>query len=124
MLLERKSPKLFKRSIKLNFSNVINFEKKINFRISAATTSLVNTIISPFKPVRPHQLNLNRNLSLDDPAEMKKILDSPVLHTPSDKWNFNVEQSPLMSPFYADEEILRQFPPTRIVVRLLFNIIH
>ena len=86
------------------------------YRISAATTSFVNTIISPFKPTRPHQLTLNKNLSLDDPAEMKKILDSPVLHTPTDKWNFFVPKNPLMSPYFARDEILRQFPSTRIVV--------
>lgn len=103
---------------------LIDSKLQTHYRISAATSSIVNTIISPFKPIRPHQLNLNRHLTLDDPAEMKRILDSPVLHTPSDKWNFNVKMSPLMSPFYAEDQVLAQFPPTRIVVSQVVTLIN
>lgn len=43
-------------------------------------------------------------------------LDALIARSPSDEFIFSVPRDPLLSPYWADEELLKKFPPVRILV--------
>jgi len=54
--------------------------------------------------------------SLSLGSESLKALDSLMQRSPSDELHFTVPRDPYLSPYWASDEVLKQFPPTKIVV--------
>lgn len=49
-------------------------------------------------------------------SESLEALDSLMQHSPSDDMHFTVPRDPYLSPYLASDEVLKQLPPTKIVV--------
>lgn len=44
-------------------------------------------------------------------------LDALIARSPSDEFIFSVPRDPLLSPYWAQDHLLKMFPPVRILVR-------
>lgn len=67
-------------------------------RVTKATTSFVNTVTSPF-----------RSISSDETR------GNVIPTAPEDEFVFTVPRNQYLSPYLASDEVLQQFPPTKIL---------
>jgi hormone-sensitive lipase len=72
-----------------------------------ACSSTLDQITKTNRPIR--------NYSCDDADELRMLDNELVPASPSSDFLFTVSKDPLLSPFYADDEALRQFPPIRFL---------
>lgn len=49
--------------------------------------------------------------------KMRCTLDSVEARSPSEEFKFDVPKNPFVSPYYATDEVLKQLPPVKIIVR-------
>lgn len=70
--------------------------------------------ISSFKPKRPEHLSFNKSLSLDDREEKRENFYIPKADEAD--FTFFVPRNHFMSPFWAPDELLKDFPPMKILV--------
>jgi hypothetical protein len=49
-------------------------------------------------------------------SESLEALDSLMQRSPSDDMHFTIPRDPYLSPYWANDEVLKQLPPTKIVV--------
>jgi hypothetical protein len=54
--------------------------------------------------------------SLSLGSDSREALDSLMQRSPSDDFDFTVPRDPYLSPYWASDEVLKQLPPTKIVV--------
>lgn len=81
-----------------------NFQEKIQ----QATSTFVNAITTPFMPAS------------DRPTDLKLKQRSDIIPTaPDDEFVFSVPINQYLSPYWASEEVLRQFPPTTILTTIV-----
>ncbi|XP_041981180.1 hormone-sensitive lipase isoform X4 [Aricia agestis] len=50
-----------------------------------------------------------------DELAARTNLDALIARSPSDEFIFSVPRDPFLSPYYADDELLKRFPPVRIL---------
>ncbi|XP_072931144.1 hormone-sensitive lipase isoform X2 [Epargyreus clarus] len=81
-------------------------------RISEAATGIMGAMSSRLayitgsnSIVRPSQEEL----------AVRSNLDALIARSPSDEFIFSVPRDPLLSPFWADDQLLKRFPPVRIL---------
>lgn len=53
---------------------------------------------------------------------VRSNLDSLIARSPSDEFMFSVPRDPMLSPYWADDAVLRRFPPLRILVNIFDKI--
>ncbi|XP_034832530.1 hormone-sensitive lipase isoform X2 [Maniola hyperantus] len=86
-------------------------KKKIKNRISEAATGIMGAMssrlayITGSNNIRPTQEEL----------AVRSNLDSLIARSPSDEFIFSVPKDPLLSPYWAEEQLLKRFPPVRIL---------
>ena len=97
---------IFKTNTFLPFSNL--------FRIQQVTNDFVSAISTPFKPKRPEHLSLKKSLSSDETNEKRPNFYIPKAD--EGDFTFSVPRNHFMSPFWAPDELLKDFPPMRILV--------
>lgn len=51
--------------------------------------------------------------------ELQTNLDALIARSPSDEFIFHVPKDSHLSPYWASDEVLSQFPPTKILVRVV-----
>ncbi|CAH0727126.1 unnamed protein product, partial [Brenthis ino] len=86
-------------------------KKRMKTRISEAATGLMGAMssrlayITGSNNIRPTQEEL----------AVRSNLDALIARSPSDEFIFSVPRDPLLSPYWADEELLKKFPPVRLL---------
>lgn len=92
--------------------SVQNFQSKVHRVASSLVDSVSSTIDQITKTNRP----IIRNYSCDDAEEFRRWEnDEMVLDSSSSDFIFTVPKDPFLSPFYASDEMLVQFPPIKII---------
>ncbi|XP_023945668.2 hormone-sensitive lipase isoform X2 [Bicyclus anynana] len=86
-------------------------KKRIKSRINEAATGIMSAMssrlayITGSNNIRPTQEEL----------AVRTNLDSLIARSPSDEFIFSVPKDPLLSPYWAEEQLLKKFPPVRIL---------
>lgn len=91
--------------------SVQNFHAKVQ----RVASSLVDTVSSTITQITTSNRPIIRNYSCDDAEDFRMLDNESVPTSPSADFIFTVPKDPLLSPLYADDDVLRQFPPTKIV---------
>lgn len=76
------------------------------------TNDFVSAISTPFKPKRPEHLSLE---SCDETKEKRPSFFIPKADEAD--FTFSVPRNHFMSPFWAPDELLKDFPPMKILVK-------
>lgn len=87
---------------------VQNIQNKICQVVDSVTTSMSNTITS-----------MTASTPIRECAEFsaeRSRLDSLIPKSPTEEFLFDIPRDPLLSPFWASDEVLSQLPPTQILV--------
>lgn len=76
----------------------------------------MSAISTPFKPKpkRPEHLSFKKSLSFDDAKEKRTNFNIPKADEAD--FTFSVPRNHFMSPFWAPDELLKDFPPMKILV--------
>ncbi|CRL00605.1 CLUMA_CG013865, isoform A [Clunio marinus] len=77
-------------------------------RFQKATSTFVNAITTPFKPTNESSLKT-----------IPKLQNNLIPQAPDDEFVFTVPKNPYLSPYLASDDILKQFPPTRILTTIV-----
>lgn len=64
-----------------------------------------------------HSMRSSRSQEVADEDEAQRNMDELVSYSPSNEFVFNIPKDPYLSPYWASDEVLKQFPPTNILVR-------
>lgn len=93
--------------------------QNIQEKFSRVTSNIVNAVSSTFNQITSSNTPIiKRNYSCDDATDIKNNLDSLVAKSPIDEFQFEVPKDPYLSPYYATDDVLKQFPPVKILVRI------
>lgn len=77
--------------------------------------SVVDTVSSTLTEITTSNRPIIRNCLIEDVDDSHSRASShKLVRTPSSDFIFTVPKDPFMSPFYADDDALRQFPPIKI----------
>lgn len=95
--------------------SVQNFQEKVQRVASSLVGSVSDTITQITTTNRP----IIRNYSCDDADEFRMMDNELVPMSPSSDFIFTVPKDPYLSPIYASDDSLRQFPPIKIVTLTL-----
>lgn len=89
--------------------SVQNIQNKICQVVGNVTSSVSNTISSmtTSTPIR----------ECTEFANVRNRLDSLIPKSPTEEFVFDIPRDPLLSPFWAVDEVLSKLPPTHILVR-------
>lgn len=91
---------------------VQNFQEKFQ----RVATSLVDTVSSTITQITTtNRPIINRNYSYDEDDEVKTRNADFVQMSTSDDFIFTVPKDPFLSPIFAEDEVLKQFPPIKIL---------
>lgn len=82
--------------------------------IQRATTSIINAVTVPFKPAASNQ---PADLHLEISQSEKR--DNSIPTAPEDEFVFSVPVDRFLSPYWAADEDLSKFPPTRILTTIV-----
>ncbi|XP_041981178.1 hormone-sensitive lipase isoform X2 [Aricia agestis] len=87
-------------------------KKKIKTRISEAATGIMGAMSS-----RLAYITGSNDIAgpTRDELAARTNLDALIARSPSDEFIFSVPRDPFLSPYYADDELLKRFPPVRIL---------
>lgn len=102
---------LLKISLFFNFLFNHRFQKMFD-AVSSTFTQMTTTN----RPI------ISRNYSSDDATTLREEFDGSVPISPKDEFNFTVPEDPFMSPYCASNEVLKQFPPVKILVNILLKL--
>lgn len=91
--------------------SVQNFHEKV----TRVASSLVETVSSTITQITTTNRPIIRNYSCDDSDDIRTLDNESVPMTPSSDFIFNVPKDPFLSPIYASDDVLRQFPPIKII---------
>lgn len=92
--------------------SVQNFQEKFQ----KITTSLVDAVSSTYHQITKTNRPINRNYSCDDATDLKANWEGGfVPKSPADEFMFTVPRDPFLSPAYAANDILMQFPSIKIM---------
>lgn len=92
--------------------SVQNFQEKLHSVASSIVDTVASTISQITTTNRPI---INKNISFDDAEGLRILSDESLPLSASSDFIFNVPKDPFLSPFFADDEMLRQMPPIKIV---------
>ncbi|CAB3247179.1 unnamed protein product [Arctia plantaginis] len=87
-------------------------KKKIKTRITEAASGFMGAMSSKLAYITGS--NTISRPPQDDLAA-RTNLDALIARSPSDEFIFSVPRDPLLSPYWADDELLKRFPPVRIL---------
>ncbi|KAJ8719717.1 hypothetical protein PYW08_011892 [Mythimna loreyi] len=87
-------------------------KKRIKTRISEAATGFMGAMSSRLAYITGS--NAISRPTQDDLAA-RTNLDALIARSPSDEFIFSVPRDPLLSPYWADDQLLTKFPPVRIL---------
>ncbi|XP_013192288.2 hormone-sensitive lipase [Amyelois transitella] len=87
-------------------------KKRIKTRISEAATGLMGAMSSRLAYITGS--NTITRPTQEDLA-VRSNLDALIARSPSDEFIFSVPRDPLLSPYWADDQLLNKFPPVRIL---------
>ncbi|XP_050677425.1 hormone-sensitive lipase isoform X2 [Leptidea sinapis] len=88
--------------------------KKLGWRISEAATGIMDAMTSRFASITDSNSIPGVELAQDALA-VGSNLDALIARSPSDDFIFSVPREPLLSPYWADDELLKNFPPVRLL---------
>ncbi|XP_053692316.1 hormone-sensitive lipase isoform X2 [Sabethes cyaneus] len=84
-------------------------------KVSTVASSLVNRVSSTFNAI-----TMSKPISSSDSlSEFQSNLDALIARSPSDEFIFEVPKDSHLSPYWATDEVLSQFPPTKILTVVL-----
>lgn len=89
--------------------------QNIQEKVQHVASTLVETVSSTINQITTTNRPIMRNFSCDDATEARMLGDEQVPSTSSSDFIFNVPKDPFLSPLYADDDVLRQFPPIKIL---------
>lgn len=95
--------------------SVQNFHQKVQ----RVASSLVDTVSSTITQITTTNRPIIRNYSCDDVDDVRMLDNEFVPMSPSADFIFSVPKDPLLSPMYAADDVLRQFPPIKIITLTL-----
>ncbi|XP_058447335.1 hormone-sensitive lipase isoform X2 [Malaya genurostris] len=84
-------------------------------KVSNVASNLVNRVSSTFNAITTS----NPIASSSSQSDFQSNLDALIARSPSDEFIFDVPKDPHLSPYWATDEVLRQFPPTKILTVVL-----
>lgn len=84
-------------------------------RVSNVASNLVNRVSSTFSAITTSK----PIASSGSQSEFQSNLDALIARSPSDEFIFDVPKDSHLSPFWATDAVLSQFPPTKILVRFV-----
>lgn len=90
--------------------SVQNFQAKVH----RVASTLVDSVSSTFDQITKTNRPIIRNYSCDD-ASSSRDDDELVADSPLCDFIFTVPKDPFLSPFYASDDVLVQFPPIKIL---------
>ncbi|KPI92481.1 Hormone-sensitive lipase [Papilio xuthus] len=92
--------------------DVKDSKKRIKTRISEAATGIMGAMSS-----RLAYITGSNSISRPTQEELavRTNLDALIARSPSDEFIFSVPRDPLLSPYWADDDLLNKFPPVRIL---------
>jgi hormone-sensitive lipase len=83
-------------------------------RLNKAAGNLMSAVTNTFSNITASkQIKTSNSCSSDD---YKKSLDALIVRSVSDEFIFQVPTDPLLSPYFAGDDVMRQMPATKIVV--------
>ncbi|XP_055550069.1 hormone-sensitive lipase [Wyeomyia smithii] len=84
-------------------------------KVSTVASSLVNRVSSTFNAI-----TMSKPISSSESlSEFQSNLDALIARSPSDEFIFEVPKDSHLSPYWATDEVLSQFPPTKILTVVL-----
>lgn len=93
--------------------NMQNIPNKIYRAVETAATSVANTLNAITSPtIIRNGVTLSNGISFN-----RSRLNSLAERNPADDYLFDVPKDPFLSPYYASDELLKQLPPVKILVR-------
>ncbi|XP_028177803.1 hormone-sensitive lipase isoform X3 [Ostrinia furnacalis] len=87
-------------------------KKRIKTRISEAATGIMGAMSSRLAYITGSN-TISRPTQED--LAVRSNLDALIARSPSDEFIFSVPRDPYLSPYWADDQLLHQFPPVRIL---------
>lgn len=95
--------------------SIQNFQEKVQ----RVASSLVDAVSSTITEITTSNRPILRNFSCDDieALRMQNNLNVPI--SPSSDFIFDVPKDPFLSPIHAHDDVLRQFPPIKIITLTL-----
>lgn len=84
------------------------------FRVTNVASNLVNRVSATFNAITTSK----PIAASESQSEFPCNLEALIARSPSDEFIFDVPKDAHMSPFWATDEVLSQFPPTKILVIL------
>lgn len=85
-------------------------------KFQSVASSLVDTVSSTITQITTtNRPIINKNISFDDAEALRILSDESFPLSPSSDFIFNVPKDPFLSPFFADDEMLRQLPTVKFV---------
>lgn len=92
--------------------SVQNFQEKFHSVASQLVGTVSSTITEITTTNRPI---INKNISFDDTEALRILRDESLPLSQSSDFIFNVPKDQFLSPFFANDVMLKQFPPIKIV---------
>lgn len=91
--------------------SVQNFQEKVQ----RVASSLVDSVSSTITQITTSSRPIIRKFSCEDVDEVRMLNNESVPTSPTSDFIFSVPKDPLLSPLYADDDVLIQFPSIKIV---------
>lgn len=95
--------------------SIQNFQEKVQ----RVASSLVDAVSSTITEITTSNRPILRNFSCDDIEALRMQNSFSVPMSPSSDFIFEVPKDPFLSPIYAQDDVLRQFPPIKIITLTL-----
>lgn len=95
--------------------SIQNFQEKVQ----RVASSLVDAVSSTITEITTSNRPILRNFSCDDIEALRMQNNFSIPMSPSSDFIFEVPKDPFLSPIYAQDDDLRQFPPIKIITLTL-----
>lgn len=90
--------------------------QNLQSKVHRVASSLVDSVSSTFDQITRTNRPIIRNYSCDDAEDIRRWEnDEIVSDSPSCDFIFTVPKDPFLSPFYASDDMLVQFPPIKML---------
>ncbi|KAG5674157.1 hypothetical protein PVAND_004141 [Polypedilum vanderplanki] len=87
----------------------------IQQKVHQVASTLVHACSTTLDQITKTNRPIIRNYSCDDADEFQMLDNETVPPSLSNEFLFTVSKDPFLSPYYADDEMLKQFPPIRFL---------
>lgn len=89
--------------------------QNIPHKIYRAVETAANTVANTFTSITS-QAPIRNGSAVDEYGFVRSRLNSVTEFNPVDEFQFEIPGDPFMSPYYASDEMLRKFPPVKVLV--------